>query len=74
VEAEPSRSWIFKFPEWATHLRRIHTCGRSVIFPRMDKIAALSIELFGEKSLWIGQTPPGEPPPRECGSTPEPAG
>ena len=36
VEAEPSRSWVFKYPEWATHLRRIHTCGRSVIFPRMD--------------------------------------
>jgi LCP family protein required for cell wall assembly len=61
VEAEPSQSWVFQYPEWATHLRRIYTNGRSVIFLRMDKIAALSIELFGEKSLWNGKKVP--PPP-----------
>ena len=61
VEAEPSQSWVFQYPEWATHYRRIYTNGRSVIFLRMDKIAALSIELFGEKSLWNGKKVP--PPP-----------
>jgi LCP family protein required for cell wall assembly len=61
VQEEPSQSWVFQYPEWATHLRRIYTNGRSVIFLRMDKIAALSIELFGEKSLWNGKKVP--PPP-----------
>ncbi len=61
VEAEPSGSWIFKYPQWATHLKRIHTGGRSVIFLRMDKIAALSIELFGEDSLWNGRPIPPAP-------------
>jgi LCP family protein required for cell wall assembly len=58
VEEEPSQSFIFRYPEWASHQRRIFTCGRSVIQLRMDKIAALSIELFGENSLWNGKTPP----------------
>lgn len=61
VEDEPSQSWIFKYPQWADHLRRIETGGRSVIFLRMDRIAALSIELFGNKSLWDGRPVP--PPP-----------
>jgi LCP family protein required for cell wall assembly len=62
VEAEPSRSWIFKYPEWATLVAGRHTAtGRSVTYFRMDKIAALSIELFGERSLWNGRKVP--PPP-----------
>lgn len=63
VQAEPSESWIFKYPEWADHLRQTETGGRSVIFLRMDKIAALSIEQFGEKSLWNGRLvqPPQTP-------------
>ncbi len=61
VEDEPSQSWVFKYPQWADHLRRIETGGRSVIFLRMDRIATLSIELFGEKSLWDGRPVP--PPP-----------
>lgn len=52
VEAEPSRSWIFKNPEWAVHLPARETNGRSVIFLKMDRIAQLSIDLFGEKSLY----------------------
>jgi LCP family protein required for cell wall assembly len=67
VEAEPSASWVFRFPEWADHLKRDATCGRSIIFLRMDRIAALSIEQFGEKSLWFGQTPPPPPQPEPCG-------
>jgi len=61
VEDEPSESWIFKYPQWADHLRRTETGGRSVIFLRMDRIAAMSIERFGEKSLWDGRPVP--PPP-----------
>ncbi|MEY2470035.1 MAG: polyisoprenyl-teichoic acid--peptidoglycan teichoic acid transferase [Actinomycetota bacterium] len=65
VQSEVSESWIFGYPEWATHLRARFTCGRSVQFLRLDKIAALSIELFGEKSLWSGKTPPVVGP-KEC--------
>lgn len=68
VQSEVSQSWIFGYPEWAQHLRQRETCGRSVQFLKMDKIAALSIELFGDKSLWNGKTPPGQPPPRDCPS------
>ena len=62
VEAEPSRSWVFKYPQWAVYLARSYTHTRSVTYFRMDKIAALSIELFGEKSLWNGRKVP--PPPK----------
>lgn len=72
VQSEVSQSWIFGYPEWAQHLRQRETCGRSVQFLKMDKIAALSIQLFGDKSLWQGKTPPGQPPPRDCPS-PTPA-
>lgn len=58
VEAEPSQSWIFKNPEWAIHLPARETNGRSVIFLKMDKIAQLSIDLFGEKSLYFGRPLP----------------
>ncbi len=61
VEEEPSQSWIFKTPQWATHLPGNKTGGRPLTYPRMDRIAALSIEVFGEKSLWNDRPVP--PPP-----------
>ena len=62
VESEPSRSWVFGYPEWATYLGHTVTgTARSVTYFRMDKIAALSMELFGDKSLWNGKKVP--PPP-----------
>ena len=61
VEEEPSRSWIFKTPQWATHLPGHKAGGRPVTFPRMDKIAELSIEVFGDKRSWNGR--PVLPPP-----------
>jgi LCP family protein required for cell wall assembly len=77
VESEPSRSWVFGYPEWAEHLRRAETGGRSVIFLRMDRIAALSLELFGAKSLYTGHVPPPSPgvtpsPTPSAKPTPEP--
>jgi LCP family protein required for cell wall assembly len=72
VQSEVSQSWIFGYPEWATHLRARETCGRSVQFLRLDKIAALSIELFGDKSLWNGKTPPPPAGPKECATGSEP--
>lgn len=58
VQAEPSESWIFRYPEWAVNMRRVDTGIRTAIVLRMDKIAALSIEQFGEKSLWNGRSAP----------------
>jgi len=56
VEEEPSRSWVFKNPDWAELLRRRDTgLKRAILTPRIDKIGELSIELFGENSLYNGQ-------------------
>jgi LCP family protein required for cell wall assembly len=52
VDDQPTNSWVFKFPEWSHHPPRSETNGRSVMFLKMDLIEALSIELFGEKSLY----------------------
>jgi len=61
VDSEVGRSWVFGYPQWAENQRRTVTGVRSAIVPRMDRIATLSIELFGDKSLWEGQPLP--PPP-----------
>jgi LCP family protein required for cell wall assembly len=56
VEEEPSRSWVFKNPDWAQLLRRSETgLKRSILTPRMDRIAELSVEVFGERSLYFNQ-------------------
>jgi LCP family protein required for cell wall assembly len=52
VEDEPSGSWILKPPLYAKHLPRAETGGRSVMHPLMDALEALSIEVFGEDSLY----------------------
>ncbi|HEY7599507.1 MAG TPA: LCP family protein [Candidatus Limnocylindrales bacterium] len=52
VDDQPTNTWVFKFPEWSHHPPRSETNGRSLMFLRMDLIEELSIELFGEKSLY----------------------
>lgn len=52
VEAEPSGSWVFGYPTWAHHPPARETRGRSVMFLRIDKVAELSRELFGARSLY----------------------
>jgi LCP family protein required for cell wall assembly len=52
VEDQPTNSWVFKFPEWAHHPPRTETNGRSLMFLRLDLIEQLSLELFGERSLY----------------------
>jgi len=63
VDDEPRERWVFGYPEWAENQRRKVTGVRSAIVPRMDRIATLSIELFGDKSLWAGQPLPAPPAP-----------
>lgn len=76
VSSEVTNSWVFGTDGgWSQHLRRQYTCGRSVQFLNIPKIAELSIQLFGDKSLWNGITPPQPPGPRtDCpnGFTPPP--
>jgi LCP family protein required for cell wall assembly len=52
VSATPTAQYVFGFPEWAQHLPRIDTNGRSVQFLKLDKLAALSLQVFGDKSLY----------------------
>jgi LCP family protein required for cell wall assembly len=73
VSSDVTQSWVFgSAGGWSVHLRRIFTCGRSVQFLNIPKIAELSIELFGEKSLWNGVTPPPVPGPRTDCPNPQP--
>ena len=63
VQSEPSRSWIFGFPQWAQHLPASQTNGRAVQFLLMDKIKALSVALFGQNSAYYGKVAPASLPP-----------
>ncbi|MGZ8771274.1 MAG: LCP family glycopolymer transferase [Aeromicrobium sp.] len=53
VQDDPSETWVFRNPDWATLLRPGDTgLRRPVIVPNLDAIGALSRELFGEASLY----------------------
>jgi len=52
LESAPTAEYVFSSPEWAQHLPRGLTNGRSVEFLRLDKVAALSEQVFGDKSLY----------------------
>jgi LCP family protein required for cell wall assembly len=63
LESAPTAEYVFSFPEWAQHLPRSLTNGRSVEFLRLDKVAALSEQIFGAKSLYtIGGAVPSTRP------------
>jgi LCP family protein required for cell wall assembly len=59
VNGAPTGQYVFDFPTWAQHLPRTDTNGRSVQFLDIDKIAALSRQIYGDKSLY----PAGQPVP-----------
>jgi hypothetical protein len=61
IQEEPSATWVFKDPEWADFYTRAETGGRQVLTPKLDRIGALSVQLFGEKSLYYGQIPTPSP-------------
>lgn len=77
MEAEPSQSWVFKNPQWATLFTRAMTGGRPKLVPRLDRIGALSVHLFGDKSLYFGQIPapsPGSLPSPDASPVPDASG
>ena len=57
VDATPTAQYVFDFPDWAQHLNRNETNGRSVQFLKLDVIAALSYQIFGDASLYAKNGP-----------------
>ena len=65
VDATPTAQYVFDFPDWAQHLNRNLTNGRSVQFLKMDEIASLSYQIFGQASLYAKNGPvPSVPLPQ----------
>jgi hypothetical protein len=54
-------------------MTRGETGGRQKLIPRIDRIAGLSVAIFGETSLYFGQYPAVSPSPDPT-PTPEPSG
>lgn len=52
VGDEPTGSWVFRHPEWAVFYPRSRTGRRPLTTLRIDKLRELSLEVFGEKSLY----------------------
>ena len=76
VDAEPTAQYVFEFPEWADHPPAGETNGRSKQFLRLDRIATLSYQIFGDKSLYAKNGPvPTVPIPQPAPSeSPVPGG
>jgi LCP family protein required for cell wall assembly len=66
--------YVFQPPLWASHPPRIETNGRSVQFLKLDAIAALSRQVFGDKSLYeAGGEVPSFAPTTLPSATPGPS-
>ena len=77
IQTDPTGSYVFgSSTGWAQHLQRTQTNGRSVEFLDMDKIAALSDQVFGNKSqYWTnGPLPSVQLPQPAPSDTPGPSG
>ena len=63
VQDGTAGQFVFQPPVWARHPPKIETNGRSVQFLKLEAIAALSIQVFGDKSLYEagGAVPSAEP-------------
>jgi LCP family protein required for cell wall assembly len=74
VDGTPTAQYVFGPDQWATHLNRNQTNGRSVQFLKLDVIAALSYQIFGEASLYAknGPVPTAEVPQPAPSDSPSP--
>jgi LCP family protein required for cell wall assembly len=61
VQTDPTGQYVLQPPQWAVLPPITETNGRSVQFLKLDAIAALSIQIFGDKSLYAGQGPSPSP-------------
>jgi len=57
VDGTPTAQYVFDFPDWAQHFNRNETNGRSVQYLKLDEIAALSYQIFGNASLYAQNGP-----------------
>jgi anionic cell wall polymer biosynthesis LytR-Cps2A-Psr (LCP) family protein len=74
VQDDPSGQYVFQPQFWATHLNRNQTGGRSVSFLNIDRVAALSLQIYGDKSLYTsGGSAPSASPVDLPEPTPEPS-
>ncbi|MEO8625202.1 MAG: LCP family protein [Candidatus Limnocylindrales bacterium] len=63
VQDDPAGQYVFQPPLWATHPPIDQTNGRSIQVLKLDAVAALSIQVFGTKSLYqSGGTVPSASP------------
>jgi LCP family protein required for cell wall assembly len=74
VDGTPTAQYVFGSPDWATHYNRQQTNGRSVEFLKLDTIAALSYQIFGNASLYAqnGPVPTAAIPQPAPSDTPQP--
>jgi LCP family protein required for cell wall assembly len=73
VNDNPTGQYVFQPPLWATHPPINQTSGRSVQILNVDAVAALSIQVFGAKSLYeSGGAVPSTSPTELPSPTPQP--
>jgi LCP family protein required for cell wall assembly len=74
VDGTPTAQYVFDPDDWAIHLNRNQTNGRSVQFLKLDVIAALSYQIFGDTSLYVknGPVPTAEVPQPAPSESPSP--
>ena len=72
VEADASRSWVFGYPGWATLYSKETTGTHQIQMLHIREIAALSVEFFGEQSLYSGRKLPRPYPLPSPPPTPDP--
>jgi hypothetical protein len=63
---------VFQPSYWATHLNRNQTGGRSVSFLNIDRVAGLSLQIYGAKSLYASGSAPSASPVDVPTATPAP--
>jgi LCP family protein required for cell wall assembly len=75
VQDDPSGQYVFQPPLWATHPPLDETNGRSIQILKLDAVAGLSIQVFGDKSLYkTGGAVPSASPVDVPSGSPEPSG
>jgi LCP family protein required for cell wall assembly len=75
VQDEPTGQYVLNPPLWSRNPPLSETNGRSVQFLKIDALAALSVHIFGDASLYesAGPLPSPEPTPRQSpGPRPSP--
>ena len=80
VQDDPAGQYVFQPPFWATHPPIDQTNGRSIQILNLNAVAALSIQVFGDKSLYVsgGVVPSTSPldlptPTPDSSFSPEPS-